>query len=395
MGPGSRRDTLDDHFGDYNWRKVINMHETLLRRIKEAVPTQTEEDAALAQRENDFVMHKSVSPSVLISQGLDLEDQQARLVVDAKLISSGSTDIQRTKIIERQTRLICRIAGWSAIQEHYMPGVSSLRQPTASSPMAQGELFPLILPSSPLCPARINIKLAHYEWRLRYGKALDCLAEIRHLLLVLSLMYQSKSKYSRGQQQNTWSVSLIGNVQQHINHTVQRYRVSQTALEGLAKRLKKSGWESMILPLQDSDVRSLKEGDDAGSSEGRRRLSWIWSAQHTSDSKFVKGKNEALRIEWCKARTRAHRWQEECILLSEEMCRVVAFHTWQAGVWNRRAHQEAQSPGAAAYAWRQESVRLILAQRCKKVWILVEAWVSMGEGAILVGERFVEQHEAV
>lgn len=23
MGPGSRRDTLDDHFGDYNWRKVI------------------------------------------------------------------------------------------------------------------------------------------------------------------------------------------------------------------------------------------------------------------------------------------------------------------------------------------------------------------------------------
>jgi hypothetical protein len=23
MGPGSRRDTLDDHFGDYNWRKVF------------------------------------------------------------------------------------------------------------------------------------------------------------------------------------------------------------------------------------------------------------------------------------------------------------------------------------------------------------------------------------
>ncbi len=22
MGPGSRRDTLDDHFGDYNWRKI-------------------------------------------------------------------------------------------------------------------------------------------------------------------------------------------------------------------------------------------------------------------------------------------------------------------------------------------------------------------------------------
>jgi hypothetical protein len=25
MGPGSRRDTLDDHFGDYNWRKIANI----------------------------------------------------------------------------------------------------------------------------------------------------------------------------------------------------------------------------------------------------------------------------------------------------------------------------------------------------------------------------------
>ena len=25
MGPGSWMDTLDDHFGDYNWRKVTNL----------------------------------------------------------------------------------------------------------------------------------------------------------------------------------------------------------------------------------------------------------------------------------------------------------------------------------------------------------------------------------
>jgi hypothetical protein len=25
MGPGSRRDTLDAHFGDYNWRKFVGM----------------------------------------------------------------------------------------------------------------------------------------------------------------------------------------------------------------------------------------------------------------------------------------------------------------------------------------------------------------------------------
>ncbi|KAG2073264.1 hypothetical protein BDR04DRAFT_1010887, partial [Suillus decipiens] len=27
MGPGSHCDTLDDHFGDFNWKKVTNFHE--------------------------------------------------------------------------------------------------------------------------------------------------------------------------------------------------------------------------------------------------------------------------------------------------------------------------------------------------------------------------------
>jgi hypothetical protein len=29
MGPGSRRDTLDDHFGDWNWKKVAGLGEFL------------------------------------------------------------------------------------------------------------------------------------------------------------------------------------------------------------------------------------------------------------------------------------------------------------------------------------------------------------------------------
>jgi hypothetical protein len=28
MGPGARRDTLDDHFGDWNWKKVVGMGES-------------------------------------------------------------------------------------------------------------------------------------------------------------------------------------------------------------------------------------------------------------------------------------------------------------------------------------------------------------------------------
>ncbi|SJL00981.1 uncharacterized protein ARMOST_04295 [Armillaria ostoyae] len=37
MGPGACRDTLDDHFGDYNWRKIIILADMLCTRLKEAV----------------------------------------------------------------------------------------------------------------------------------------------------------------------------------------------------------------------------------------------------------------------------------------------------------------------------------------------------------------------
>ncbi|KAG1729315.1 uncharacterized protein EDB91DRAFT_1239238 [Suillus paluster] len=37
MGPRARRDTLDDNFGDWNWKKVTTFGHVLLRKLKEAV----------------------------------------------------------------------------------------------------------------------------------------------------------------------------------------------------------------------------------------------------------------------------------------------------------------------------------------------------------------------
>lgn len=37
MGPGSRRDTLDDHFGDYNWRKIASIATFLSRKVTDAI----------------------------------------------------------------------------------------------------------------------------------------------------------------------------------------------------------------------------------------------------------------------------------------------------------------------------------------------------------------------
>lgn len=83
----------------------------------------------------------------------------------------------------------------------------------------------------------------------------------------------------------------------------------------------------------------------------------------------------ALRVEWCKVRARAHRWQEECLLLAEEMCRVVAFFDSQTVWWTSLAESrvsttddEVTQEGRAAYAFRQASIRREMSSHCKNKW---------------------------
>jgi hypothetical protein len=47
----------------------------------------------------------------------------------------------------------------------------------------------------------------------------------------------------------------------------------------------------------------------------------------------------ALRIEWVRAKARAERWQEEVVLLDEEMRRVIDFGLWKAEWWSTQANK--------------------------------------------------------
>ncbi|KDQ25464.1 hypothetical protein PLEOSDRAFT_1106392 [Pleurotus ostreatus PC15] len=352
-----------------------------------------EEDAAAIAQDDNMTIHETVSPSVLISQGLKLQDQQVRLSIDAKSLGPHSTELQKSQLVERRTRLQRRIVAWCRIQELYMPCVVPLRNRAeeAAGGSSNAEHIKLFLPSDVIRSARFDYQLARYEWRLRHGQAFDDLAELRRHLLVLSTMYQSKDSYVRGQKNNTRSVTLIKNVQGRINYVAQKYRACRLVLTLLSGPLEENGWERSLQPLLDTDIRSLREGEDASSSEGRRQLSWIWSTQRTSDAEITEGMNEVLRIEWCKARARAQRWQEECILLQEEMRRVIVFHEYYGDLWKTRA-ETVTAKGAQAYAWQQRQTRLTLIAHCKRTWTGVEAFVRAGEGEVSAGESLVETH---
>ncbi|KAF9488083.1 hypothetical protein BDN71DRAFT_1436394 [Pleurotus eryngii] len=134
-------------------------------------------------------------------------------------------------------------------------------------------------------------------------------------------MYQLKDRYVHGQEHNTRSITLIKNVQSQINSAATRYRSNCEALLSLSSSLNKSGWKSTLQVLADSDLHGLKEGEDTSSSEGQQTLSWIWVTQQENEAEMTESMSEvaiALQIEWCKSRSRAHRWQEEAQWLQIE-----------------------------------------------------------------------------
>ncbi|KAK0493894.1 hypothetical protein EDD18DRAFT_1041962, partial [Armillaria luteobubalina] len=123
-------------------------------------------------------------------------------------------------------------------------------------------------------------------------------------------------------------------------------------------------WQSQLRVLEDSDVRRISDSA-VGAFDMEQGMSWIWYAAHLGD---VPGSvNEYLRIEWCKARAWAHRWREECKLVSADMQHVKHTLDHNANLWLSRAQSGmmggafiATGEGASAYAKRQAAIRVAI-----------------------------------
>jgi hypothetical protein len=78
MGPGSRRDTLDDHFGDWNWKKTCTMSESLvyssMQTTEEAVP-----ETILLRKLKDAVANELLAMQALQDFEDSLSEQSGTL----------------------------------------------------------------------------------------------------------------------------------------------------------------------------------------------------------------------------------------------------------------------------------------------------------------------------
>lgn len=168
------------------------------------------------------------------------------------------------------------------VQLLYMPTVSRLR--VAADRQGGGDPIEvynidLMLPSAVGSRIKVDRKLLKYEWRLRYAQAHDNLHQMRRHLLLRTHMFRFKDRYGHGQQHHTRSLGAIKLLQAKIDVDVTRYRKNHAALDQLAATLRQVGWQEILRPLRDSDIRALTAAEQEGTSEGRRSMSWIWRAE--------------------------------------------------------------------------------------------------------------------
>ncbi|PBK89379.1 hypothetical protein ARMGADRAFT_935945, partial [Armillaria gallica] len=189
MGPGSRQDTLDDHWSDHNWHKNMNLPKLLLRRIKDAVPHCEENritfellsetvvssgddgearlkewtDKIEAWEKHCVSEEKIPNPYILtvkpltmasvwlrlneegcdaewgassgmlilankmIADGILAEQAQSDLQKDATSLGVHFTDIQQVKVLDQTSCLRREIESWMEVQHVYMLEVVAIR----------------------------------------------------------------------------------------------------------------------------------------------------------------------------------------------------------------------------------------------------------------------------
>ncbi|KAJ6567649.1 hypothetical protein DFH09DRAFT_1314164 [Mycena vulgaris] len=469
QGPGFRHNTLDDHWGYWNWVKLMliarllrhrldtakvesqlqsegfeafsaqqaehvpgwlkivadfekdpsmkNPYETKIVGLTEAqVQLQFSEEEAKCIEMGIPALH-NVSPSGFIYAGLELEEQQRRVRVQAELKKAGTSG-QLITLTGLQTKLTRGIQCFRKLQAVYTPVALQAASRVASQAIEGpqvgkrelAEETPLFLPSAlteeerktGCAPGLENIEALALDAQCRTS-----LVHLRNQLHVKSHLMIYKKRNSWNQGANMCSQTIVSRNESKIRLHSEKYQGAWHAIRRLnGGDLKMVGWLKLrqrdiwmmedkeeltrrmerqrkqdlrrlerqwrlveegkipaALPEEDEDEEGWEdeEGDDAGRREARGR-----ECTSGTDADL----EDALRIEWSKAYARSRRWKEEVWLLEEESRWILVSFEFSTFVWEQRAlainietASEEFTKGVIAYAVAQARMfRAIKAQ---------------------------------
>ncbi|KAJ6479437.1 hypothetical protein C8R47DRAFT_1218996 [Mycena vitilis] len=316
-GPGARRDTLDNHFQWWNWKKIVALGTVLLGRIKKNVPLMLEtrmewvdmeasyppsvietwtamavlweEDdtqpnpfkteikvdslahvklrlAEIAQADVDHLrVRGDMHETEKLSMGLQLEEQQRDLATHVKKIGLHETVDQNLGRVDRETKLRRKIESWARVHQLFIPEASLLqerddaaRQRAASTQTVAGiqaQEMKLWLPSAIKREVRCDKSLQEYEYELRKGQAVAALNTMCDLLLVRTEEYKYRDAALRGVRAKTRSTTRVEGINARIDRAADEYRAARAALVSLGALLSRTDWEGQFRVLKADDVR--------------------------------------------------------------------------------------------------------------------------------------------
>ncbi|RXW11429.1 hypothetical protein EST38_g14426, partial [Candolleomyces aberdarensis] len=417
MASGGRHETLNDHFNGANIRKIVNLpafaklSATFSEELKvkwtrvvsewERDPSKrpnpyddvkletTLQDVRLQLAKEDAneaargaVSAHQMSTSTFLITGLELEEQQRSLKLQVKG-NKMTTSKQKADLEDKRTALRRRINQWREVQLVYTSCVVTLlpsSDPSTSDVVVTApEDIPLHLPSS--LPANLQTTIPHLikkEQRLREAQCDDALADIRRQRRILTglVSFKKLNLGGQGNKPNTRVRSLYTRIQTKIMKAAMRYRHARDALTILHPN---GSWSTRLQILKDEDIRGPGK-EPTNVSSGRYIMSWIWLVPRAQNGELDSSAelnseelDESLRVEWMKSRARLQRWEEECLLIQEEMRRAVVYLVWKGNWWRSTSDLTAVKlpdivHGASAYAAKQASLCERLTARFSTAW---------------------------
>ncbi|KAJ7900467.1 hypothetical protein B0H13DRAFT_2336571 [Mycena leptocephala] len=445
MGPGSREDVLNCHWGYWNWQKLLGLGERLRTRLDRArkeyasqlegftqfsvqqaerVPAWramveafekdpkqknpyemtskglTEADVLLRLEEDEARRVEggvpgihSVSPSLFMAAGLEVEDQQRRVRVQVELKKAGTT-AQKIDVIGLRRKLNQSIRRLRKLQATYTPtSIVALEQRRNVPENETAENTPLFLPSALPSDQRAVEPLrtlAVIEDSLCDAQCGTALMRLRTQLHVKSRLLTYKQLQSHHQGANTRARTIVTRNESKIRLHSEKYQMAWEAKRRLVGGdANEVGW----CLLRKEDIRCMEDAEELSrgaekrnAQEARRRrredelraagelpaltsaevaeraergggenvwqVSWIWTAAGTAGTDAEL--EEALRIEWAKAWGRTRRWNEETRLVVEEARRLPVSLESRATEWEKRV--QAVPVGTAEWEERAQIV---------------------------------------
>ncbi|KAF7334554.1 CxC2 domain-containing protein [Mycena venus] len=321
MRPGSHHDVLDCHWSYWNWQKLIHIVASLCRCMDRAKQELKEQTKALqefseaqaecvpvwkqmvlewelnntrpnpfelkieglteaqvhlefTQEEADEAAHGvpaiyNVSPSSFISIGLDLEQEQRCVRIQAKL-KKAQTTADKIDLAAMRTKLNRAIGHFRKIQQTYMPVVRQMLGDLSLPAETLVKDVPLLLLSalSPAQHAVCSKALEHVEWKFRDAQCRTGLVRLCNQLHIKSRLLMYKKNHTRHQGLNTRARAIVARNETKIRMHSEKYQMAWEVIRMLKGEEGLVGWNV----LRKDDIRCMEDAEDLRKKTKRHEL---------------------------------------------------------------------------------------------------------------------------